>query len=467
MNNAKYVSFASNIDLNQTPAGKAFTTTWRVRNNGDTTWGPGYKVVHIHANTGSTLMTTKSSYDLAQVASSATVAPNQEVDITLNMTAPGQKDRRYFTDWQLRDPQGRLFGEVIWLRLVTVAPPVDNNNLWLSDCKFVEDHTIPDNSQIEAGTSFVKQWVVRNTGQRKWNNAYRLVFVAGDTGLTGTFSYPVAEANAGEEVVISVPMVAPAPRATAYSSSWRVYDDRNTPFGDPLWVKFFSTAKQDGFAFTPYSQNDNRWRNNVLGRGPRTIGQFGCLLTCYTMMLTSFGESVTPWDVNTRFLQLPSSQGFNGSDVFFIAPQGGFNHVTYIGNFKPFADTGATWATYDPNLLSRIDEGLNNARGVIIQVDMDPGDPYDLGTEQHWVYVISRQGNDYLVLDPANGQAISLMGRYGRPNPNHPKDALHQAIKSVLFYSSPRATRRAVPAAQVDSSAAAMGSSQLTGVGRE
>jgi hypothetical protein len=355
----------------------------------------------------------------------------------------------------------------MWLRLVTVATPTDGGTLWLSDCKFVEDHTIPDNSQLEAGSSFVKQWVVRNSGQRKWSNAYRLVFVSGDTGLTGTFSYAVPEANPGEEVVISVPMVAPAPRNTAYSSSWRVYDDRSTPFGDQLWVKFFSKAKQDGFAFTPYSQNDPQWRDRTLGRGSRTFSQFGCLLTCYTMMLTSFGETVTPWDVNGRFLQLPGSQGFNGSDVFFIAPQAGYNHVTFIGNFKPFQQTGATFATFDANLLGRIDQGLVNAQGVVVQVDMDPGDPYEMGTEQHWVYVIARQGTDYLVLDPANGQAISLMGRYGRPNPNNPEEALKLAIKSVLFYSSPRATRRALPPPQVDSSAAAMGSSQLSGAGRE
>lgn len=465
MNNAKFVSFSSNVDLNLAPAGKPFTATWEISNNGDTTWGAGYKVVHIHANSGSTLMTTKSSYDLAQVANRSTVAPGQQAAITLPMTAPTPQNRRFFTDWQLRDPQGKLFGDVIWLRLVTIAPPIDNGNLRSSDCKFIEDHTIPDNTAIEAGTSFMKQWVVKNSGQRKWNTAYRLVFVSGDTGLTGTFSHPVPEANPTEEVVISVPMVAPSPRSMAYTSSWRIHDDRNTPFGDQLWVKIISTAKQDGFAFTPYSQNDSRWRDRVLGFGPRTFGQFGCLLTCFTMMLTSFGENVTPQDVNNRFLQL--SQGFSGSDVFFNAPQTGYNHVTFIGNFKPFAQTGATFATHDPNLLNRIDQGLTNAQGVIIQVDMDPSDPYETGTEQHWVYVISRQGNDYLVLDPANGQAISLMGRYGRPNPNAPQEALKLAIKSVLFYSSPRATRRAVPPPQVDSSAAAMGMSQLVGLGRE
>src|SRR5262245_39496618 len=128
MNSAQYVSFSSNVDLNQVPAGQPFTATWCVRNNGDTSWGAGYKVVHIHANTGSTLMAAKASFDLAEVASQAIVAPNQEVNITLTMTAPAQKDRRYFTDWQLRDPQGKLFGDVIWFRLVTVAPPPDGRN---------------------------------------------------------------------------------------------------------------------------------------------------------------------------------------------------------------------------------------------------------------------------------------------------------------------------------------------------
>lgn len=439
MDNAQFISFSSSHDLNRVPAGETFIANWRVKNTGTTTWGPGYQVVHIHAESGSTLMTAKAAYALAEVADPAVVAPGQETDITLTMVAPAPRDRRYFSDWQLRSPQGRRFGEIIWLRVVTVAPPPDAGGFLKSDSKFIDDHSIPDGTLIEAGTPFLKQWAVRNSGQRKWNKAYRLVFVGGDTQLTGTFAHPVPEASPGEEVIISVEMVAPPPRPGPYVSNWRIHDDRNIPFGDIFWVNILSIPKQDGFSVTPYSQNDPRWRHQLVGRGNQTFQQFGCLVVCYAMMLTGFGESIDPLALNNRFLQLPLNQGFSGSDVFFVAPAAAYDHVRFLGNFKPRPETGATFAQFRADLISLIDQALARREAVIAQVDTNPTDAYNMAVEQHWVYVLARQGNDYLVIDPIDGQAVSLLSKYGQQSrPQNPEEALKDAIKSALFYRSTR-----------------------------
>ena len=439
MDNAQFISFSSSHDLNRVPAGESFVANWRVRNTGTTTWGAGYKVVHIHAESGSTLMTNQASFELAEVAAPAVVAPGQETDITLTMTAPAPRDRRYFTDWQLQNPQGRRFGEIIWLRVVTVTPPAGPGGFLKSDSKFVEDLSIADGTPLEAGTPFLKQWVVGNSGQRKWNQAYRLVFVGGDTVLTGSFSHPVPEASPGEEVVISVEMVAPPARIDPYVSNWRIHDDRNIPFGDILWVKIFSTHKEVGFSVTAYSQNDPRWKLQLVGRGNQTFSQFGCLIACYAMMLSRFGEMIDPLALNNRLLQLPPNQGFNGSDVFFVAPAAAFDHVNYLGNFKPRPETGATFAQFRADLISLIDQGLARDEGVIVQVDTDPTDAYNMAVEQHWVYVLARQGNDYLVIDPIDGGSVSLLSKYGQQSrPQSPEEALKDAIKSALFYRSTR-----------------------------
>jgi hypothetical protein len=378
------------------------------------------------------------------VASEKRVLPGQEVDITLTLTAPKTADRRFRTEWQLQTPQGKKFGDTLWLWLVTIkavtTPPPPQTHR--SDSKFITDHSIPDGTPIETGKPFVKQWVVRNTGETTWKAGYSLVFVSGDTGMSGSFSHAVPAAKPGQEVVISVNMIAPTPRLEAYTSSWRLHDDKNVPFGDNLWVKIFATANLDGFHITPYSQNDGRWKHTQLGAGPRTFGEFGCLLTCYTMMLTGFGENLTPLDLNNRILALPQGQGFNGSDIFFVAPGAAYNHITYLGNFKPYADTGATWAQHDANLLQRMDLALQMGQAVIAQVDTDPSNPYSLATEQHWVLVLARQGDDYLVLDPFVGQAISLLGRYGLANQAAGEQALTDAIKSALFYRSTKAKAR-------------------------
>lgn len=437
MNKATFVSFSTNVNLDALPAGSAFKAIWTVRNAGTTTWGQGYTVAHINANKGSQLLTGKASYTLAEVASKASVNPGENVEITLEMTAPAKANHRFFTDWQLKDPQGKLFGDIIWLRLVTTTPPPKAEEKPaagpVNNSKYIDDHNIPDGTPFQEGKSFTKQWVVKNTGGLPWTAAYRLVWVGGESRMAGSMSHLIPAAQPGEEVVLSVPMVAPPARADAYTSSWRIHDEQNRAFGDTFWVKIHSTANVEGFGIRPYSQNDPQWKHHKLGHGPKTIGEFGCLLSCMAMALTGFGENYTPLSLNNALLNRPAGQGFDGSNVYFLSPAYLIDHVKFYDNWMPLPNTGATYAKHDPNLLNRIDQELAAGQAVILQVDQDPTDPYTYGTEQHWVFTLAKQGNDYLVLDPTDGRPISLLSRYGsagRP--------LAEAIKSALIYRSDR-----------------------------
>ncbi len=432
---AKFVSYRESHDTDQMPTNQAFTATWRIRNSGNTTWGETYKVTFKPASSV-TRLATKASFTLAEIGSEKQVLPGQEVDINLPLVAPSTPDHRYRTVWQMQTHKGKRFGDTLWLWLVTKKSDTPSPNLRKSNLKLIGSHTIPDGTPINTGKTFVKQWVVRNTGERSWNEGYRLVFISGDSGMSGSFSHSVPPARPGEEVVISVNMIAPSPRTTAYTSTWRVHDTRNTPFGASLSAKIFSIAQLNGYHVTPYSQNDPAWKHRVLGQGSRTFGEFGCLVTCFAMMLSRYGEDESPLQLNNKLLSQSQGRGFNGSDVFFVSPAFAYGHLTYWGNFKPFPHTGATWATHEPNFLNKIDVALNLGHSVIVQVDIDPSDPYHLGTEQHWVLVLARQGNDYLVMDPFVGQAVSLLGRYGQQQRASGERALLQAIKSALFYRS-------------------------------
>lgn len=441
MDKAAFISFHSSHDLDQVTSGEKFIITWRVRNTGDTTWGSGYKLVHIHESTGSTLMTSKRRYDFSEVASRSSVAPGQEVNLTLTMTAPQPRAKLYFTDWQLQGANGRFFGDVLWLRVVTVAPPPpDPTGFLSSDLKYIEDTTIPDGTPLEEGTTFVKQWLVRNSGQRKWNSAYRLVFVSGDTQLTGVFSHTVPEADPGEEVILSINMTAPPARDEPYISSWRLHDDRNIPFGENLWIKMFATVKTDGFGVTPYSQNDPRWKNKTLGFGTRTFSEFGCLVTCFSMMLSRYGENADPLTLNNRFKAM-NQNGFSGSDIFFIAPAWLIDHVKYWGNYTGDRFSTIPHTVYRSDLIAEIDAYLARGDGVMFQVDSEPADPYHFDAEQHWVLALARQGNDYLIMDPIDGRPASLLAKYGlQTKPQSANEALLGAIKSALLYRSTHAT---------------------------
>jgi hypothetical protein len=278
--------------------------------------------------------------------------------------------------------------------------------------------------------------------------------------MAGSVSHTVPEAKPGEEVVLTVPMIAPPARNEVCISSWRLHDEQNRAFGDSFWVKMFATANVEGLGIRPYSQNDPQWKTHKLGHGPKTLGQFGCLLSCMAMMLTGFGENYTPLSLNNTLLPRSGQEGFDGSNVFFLAPAILIDHVKFFDNWMPLPNTGATFAKHDPNLINRIDQELAAGQAVIFQVDMDPGDPYNFGTEQHWVFALAKQGNDYLVLDPTDGRPVSLLTRFGSPG-----RPLAEVIKSALIYRSDK-TRIKHAGAQLPAAQAVISSTAVSALGK-
>src|SRR5690606_35770310 len=148
--------------------------------------------------------------------------------IGLTMTAPAQFGRVYRTLWQLRYPDGAASGHLD-AEITVVAQPAGTGARQAAtelDC----DRTGLDETRFVAGTDFIKQWAVRNTGVRHWGSGFRLVFVQGDAQMArGVPAHIVPEARPGDEIILSVPMTAPPARdgrATNYSSLWRLQDDR-------------------------------------------------------------------------------------------------------------------------------------------------------------------------------------------------------------------------------------------------
>jgi hypothetical protein len=95
---------------------------------------------------------------------------------------------------------------------------------------FIKHVTIPDNSSIAPGGSFVKTWLVRNDGTCVWTPDYALVFASGE--LMGAPS-PIPMKNAiapGDEIELSVSFVAPSDEGV-YQSFWLLQDDYGDTFG--------------------------------------------------------------------------------------------------------------------------------------------------------------------------------------------------------------------------------------------
>lgn len=107
--------------------------------------------------------------------------------------------------------------------------------------KFVEDVTIPDDTKVNPGTGFTKTWRLENFGYCTWTTSYKLVWVSGDR-MSAPAEVPMPEeVRPGEEVDISVNMIAPIEAGT-YESYWKLADAAGTLFGtgtfaeNSIWV---------------------------------------------------------------------------------------------------------------------------------------------------------------------------------------------------------------------------------------
>jgi len=80
--------------------------------------------------------------------------------------------------------------------------------------------TVPDGTDFAPSTAFTKTWRVRNTGTCTWNTSYAIVFDHGDSlSAPAAVAFPGVVAP-GQEVDLSLNMVAPAAPGT-YESFWK------------------------------------------------------------------------------------------------------------------------------------------------------------------------------------------------------------------------------------------------------
>jgi hypothetical protein len=90
-----------------------FSKTWRLRNTGTSTWGSGYQLAFI----GGTQMGATGSVELSR-----NVAPGEEINIGVNMTAPSGGGS-YQGNWQMRNSQGGYFGDQVWVLISVLGTP--------------------------------------------------------------------------------------------------------------------------------------------------------------------------------------------------------------------------------------------------------------------------------------------------------------------------------------------------------
>lgn|GEM_PF-1875054 len=116
-----------------------------------------------------------------------------------------------------------------------VPPPTATPITCELDAAFVRDVTIPDNTVLAPGATFVKTWSLQNNGTCVWDPATVAVFVSG-TQMAGGSPSPVGSIQPGQTFNLSINFVAPTAPG-AYRSSWKLQAGNGTQFGDTFYVK--------------------------------------------------------------------------------------------------------------------------------------------------------------------------------------------------------------------------------------
>ena len=101
--------------------------------------------------------------------------------------------------------------------------------------RFVSDLTVPDGTQVAAGSMVDKQWQVENNGTCNWDSRYRLKFIAG-ADLGAPLVQALYPARSGTQPAIRLTFTSPSEPGT-YRSAWQAYSPQDMPFGDPIFVE--------------------------------------------------------------------------------------------------------------------------------------------------------------------------------------------------------------------------------------
>jgi hypothetical protein len=112
------------------------------------------------------------------------------------------------------------------------------------------DITIPDDTVILAGQSFIKIWKLINNGSCSWTNEYSASFFYGDQ-MSAPASVLIKETVApGQSIEISVEMIAPQMPGT-YQGNWMLANPSGELFGIgpngnlPFWVRISVVGNQN------------------------------------------------------------------------------------------------------------------------------------------------------------------------------------------------------------------------------
>lgn len=169
----------------------------------------------------------------------------------------------------------------------------------------------------------------------------------------------------------------------------------------------------------PLDQRDPKWRADLLGKSNSTIGAYGCLVSCFSML-----AGVMPPVMNRRMIL---NGGYQSGDCPACAAT--FDVQRFFSDAPPIYDTTLryAYAPFPAAASARLVKHLKGGEPAILEVDINPNNATH---DMHFVLAVSAFGSgdtaNIVINDPWHADQTTLVPRYGL--------TLARALVRVIYY---------------------------------
>jgi hypothetical protein len=219
--NARFLADVTIPDNTIIQPGQTFLKTWRVQNNGTTTWDTGYRLAYFLDN----------KMDAPENVEVPRTPSGQEAEISVTLKAPPQRGI-YRSTWKLRNQVGQDFGEVLFALIKVEGEPIAGGR---DELTLVSDVTFADATRVKPGQPLEKIWRVRNSGDNPWAPGYELSFFSGEI-MAGPETIALQQLDVGAIADIGVNLVAPATEGV-HRGSWKPRNAQGQSFDNALDIE--------------------------------------------------------------------------------------------------------------------------------------------------------------------------------------------------------------------------------------
>jgi len=139
-----------------------------------------------------------------------------------------------------------------------------------------------------------------------------------------------------------------------------------------------------------YNQRDKRWALDKLGNSNETVGKVGCLVSSVCMNLSYYDQNLTPKELNQKLKEID-----------------GYTNRGWLIWSKLSEVTDKKLSIAFPKLSHKsIEKCLLEQKPVLAKV-------YIAKVIPHWVLIVGKKSDEYLMLDPLGSAELGRVSSYG------------------------------------------------------